>query len=78
MEDKSYIPKFVLCYLNCSNEETNKYSYEDKCVIGCPVNAPFQYSMYNLCSQICLSTDFFLENCKIYNNDMNTREKFIQ
>ena len=77
-EDKTYISDIGKCSIDCRNEEINKYLYDDKCVFECPFNTAYLYVIYNLCSENCLSYDFFLKKCKMYRNNLDIREEFIK
>ena len=78
LEDKSYFSDFGICSIDCRNEIINKYIYEDKCIAECPINRPYEYFSYYLCTQNCLSKDFFLKKCKRFRNTLDIKEEYIK
>ena len=76
-EEKQYLSEAGICSITCINEDINKYIYEDKCVLGCPLNSPYELVIYNLCTKKCFSGDFFVKKCKINNKNQEIYDQLI-
>jgi len=74
-EDDTYKNEFKnKCYIDCP-EGTYLSNENNKCIIICEENLP--YEMNEECVSNCSTVDFFINKCKISNQNINAKEKMI-
>ena len=65
------------CIDDCKKDDNYKFLYENKCLIGCPMNAPYEIKTFKICTKDCLTEDFFLNKCKINNKEDIIKDELI-
>ena len=65
------------CIDDCKKDDTYKYTYEDKCLLGCPINAPYEIPTNKTCNENCIVEDLFSNKCKMNNKDEQIEEELV-
>jgi len=91
-KERKMITEKNMCVYDCSGDDTYKYEFKNKCYNYCPEGTYLSnennkclkicdeylpYEMNEECVSNCSTVDFFINKCKISNQNINAKEKMI-